>query len=70
MTKSETERLTRVEDKQTEMAETIAKMDKKLDALQTSFDSLNGGRRALIWFTATLITIAGIIIGALNLRNG
>ena len=69
MTKSETERLTRVEDKQAEMARLITKMDKKLDALQSSFDSLSGGKRALIWACATAIAVAGLVIGALNLMK-
>jgi hypothetical protein len=62
MTKTETERLTRMEDNQEAFAKAIEKVlerldeqDKALAKVNKTLDELTGGKRALMWMTGTLI---------------
>ena len=76
MTAKETERLTRVEQKQEDMVESIRQLSKtleeqsrKLDELNSKFDNLTGGKQALMWVTGISLTIFGLVIGFLNLNK-
>jgi chaperonin cofactor prefoldin len=76
MTKMETERLTRVEQKQEDMASDITELkvsakeiNTKLDALTSTLDNLSGGKQALIWITGIILTVTGLIIGFFNVKR-
>lgn len=77
MTSRESERLIRVEERQAEMTEAIKLLttnlengNKKLDELNSKFDSMTGGKQALMWVTGIVLTIAGLIAAYINvLKN-
>jgi peptidoglycan hydrolase CwlO-like protein len=73
MTAQETERLVRVEEKQTAMQEDIEelkaqaeKINKKLDNINSTLDNLMGGKKALIWITGIFLTITSLAIAIIN----
>ena len=74
MTKTEKERLTRMEDNQEAFTKSIEKFDKrlealeeKLDSLNSKFDNLTGGKQALMWVTGIALSIFGLIAAYLNI---
>lgn len=57
-----------MEANQVDMAKLLEKLDKKLDdqsneiaILNKKFDELTGAKKFLIWFTATFITLTGVV---------
>jgi hypothetical protein len=69
MTKTETERLTRMEDNQIDFAEALQKInarldsqDKTLNAINKTLNEISGGRKALMWASGTLFTVIGLIL--------
>jgi len=76
MTKTESERLTRMEDNQDNFAKALDRLTsqleiqgQKLDELNSKFDNLAGGKQALMWLTGIALTISGLVIAALNLKK-
>lgn len=66
MTQIETERLAKVEQKQDDQAERLRSVEDKLDILISKFDSLTGGKQALMWITGISLTIAGLVIAFIH----
>lgn len=66
-TKSEVERLERVETLQGEMATRLSAVQMDVNAIKTTLDNLNGGRKALLWGVSTLMGLGLIVIGIANL---
>ena len=69
MTKTETERLTRMEDNQEDFRKSIEQVFKRLDKQDTiltrldkTLNELTGGKKALLWLTGTAIGVAGLVI--------
>lgn len=77
MTAKEVERLARVEEKQENLTNTVQELkddsannfteiNKKLDALTTTLDNLQGGKAALIWVFGIALTLGGLLIAGYN----
>ena len=69
MTRTEADRLTRMEDNQENFKEALEKVfsrlddqDKLLRGINKTLDELTGGKKALMWLTGVSLSIAGLII--------
>lgn len=69
MTKTETAQLATALQEIRDMSKRLEKMEGKVDELQTSFDTLSGGKKALMWVTGTFIAVCGLVLAFLNLRK-
>jgi len=52
-----------------ELKKNTEDINAKLDQLTTTLDNISGGKKALIYITTTIIAIATLVVGALNLRG-
>lgn len=69
MTARETERLTRVEEKQSDMqvrqidmSSEIAALRQDVKDIKTTLDNLSGGKQALMWITGITLTVMGLLL--------
>lgn len=65
-TKLEVERLAVVEQQVKDLAKDISEVKDDVKEIKNTLDNLTGGKQALMWVTATLIALAALAIGAIN----
>lgn len=49
-----------------ELKQLVKETNEQVQTLNSKFDSLAGGKQALIWITGVSLTIAGLVIAWLN----